>query len=63
LLLVSSTVLMAVTLVVPYVPMTAALGFVPLPLGVLAAVVAITALYVEATELVKRWFYRQRVVA
>jgi Mg2+-importing ATPase len=61
LLLMSSTVLMAVTLVVPYVPMAAALGFVPLPAAVLAAVVAITVLYVKATELVKRWFYRERM--
>jgi hypothetical protein len=35
------------------------LGFVPLAPGVLAAVAGITVLYVLATELMKRWYYRR----
>ena len=37
------------------------LGFVPVPLPVLAALALITAGYVLVTELAKVWFYRRRV--
>ncbi len=39
-------------------PFTAAFGFVPLPLGTLAAIVAILVGYIVATEAAKAWFYR-----
>jgi len=58
LLLISTLGLSALALAIPYLPGVSVLGFVPLPFGLLAAVVAITALYVGAVELLKRWFYR-----
>jgi Mg2+-importing ATPase len=57
LLLISSLILVAVTFTIPYLPHAGLLGFVPLPAGVLLALTAITALYVLATEVMKRWFY------
>jgi P-type Mg2+ transporter len=59
LLLWSSVALIGLTAGIPYLPVTSVLGFVPLPGTLLATVVAITALYVLATELTKHWFYRQ----
>ena len=38
--------------------MIGVIGFVPLPGMLLMTVMAITSLYVAATELTKRWFYR-----
>jgi Mg2+-importing ATPase len=45
-------------LALPYLPHAAVFDFEPLPAGVLAAVLAITAAYVLVTELAKRAFYR-----
>jgi Mg2+-importing ATPase len=61
LLLVSTLVLILVAVVIPYLPFVRSFGFVPLPGVLLAAIAAITALYVVATELAKHWFYRQVV--
>ena len=58
LLLWSTVVLMAVTLVIPYVPFIGVFGFVSLPAGLVLTVVAITAAYVVATEMTKKWFYQ-----
>ncbi len=57
-LLVSTLVLLAVAFAVPFLPHAQLLGFVPLPGALLAALAAITLLYLGATELTKRWFYR-----
>jgi len=55
-----STVILAVlSLATPYLPFVATLGFVPLPLSLLATLSGITLLYVFATELGKAWFYRR----
>jgi Mg2+-importing ATPase len=59
LLLWSSVALIGLTAGIPYLPVASVLGFVSLPGTLLATVVAITALYVLATELTKHWFYRQ----
>ncbi|CAN7584915.1 magnesium-translocating P-type ATPase [Mesorhizobium amorphae] len=48
-----------VAIMIPYLPFAAWFGFVPLPLPVLAGLVAITALYLLASEATKRWFFRQ----
>ncbi|WP_258051802.1 magnesium-translocating P-type ATPase [Mesorhizobium sp. INR15] len=48
-----------VAIAVPYLPFAAWFGFVPLPLPVLAGLVAITTLYLLASEATKRWFFRQ----
>jgi len=58
LLLWSTVGLIALSFAIPYLPFAGAFGFVPLPGALLAAVAAITALYVAATELAKRWFYQ-----
>jgi Mg2+-importing ATPase len=57
-LLWSTVALVAVTFAIPYLPFVSVLGFVPLPGEILAAVAAITVLYVAATEATKRRFYR-----
>jgi len=46
-----------VALALPYLPRAAVFDFEPLPAGVLAAVLGITAAYVLVTELAKRAFY------
>jgi P-type Mg2+ transporter len=51
----------AAAVAIPYLPFSDRLGFTPLPTGLLAALVGITALYVLATEFLKRRFYRERV--
>ena len=53
--------MIVVAVVIPYLPFVRSFGFVPLPGVLVAAIAAITALYVVATELAKRWFYRQVV--
>lgn len=58
LLLTSTLVLIGLTLSISYLPGAGWLGFVPLPGAFLAALVTITAGYVTAAELTKRWFYR-----
>jgi Mg2+-importing ATPase len=60
LLLVSTCVLAAVTLALPYLPLVGVMGFEPIPASVLAVLATITGLYVGAAELGKRWFYRGR---
>jgi hypothetical protein len=54
----ASGALIALTFAIPYLPFTATFGFVPLPGGLIAAIATIAALYVIATELRKKWFYR-----
>jgi Mg2+-importing ATPase len=55
----STAVLVVVAFAVPFLPHASVLGFVPLPLEVLALLTGITVLYVAATELLKRLFYRR----
>jgi Mg2+-importing ATPase len=58
LLLGSTLVLIVVAFAVPYLPHARLLGFVPLPGALLAALAAITVLYVAAAEVTKTWFFR-----
>jgi Mg2+-importing ATPase len=58
LLLASTCVLIAVTFAIPYLPLVGVLGFVPLPGTLALALSLITAVYVVAAELTKKWFYR-----
>jgi hypothetical protein len=46
------------TFAMPFLPLVEILGFVPLSLPLLAAIAAITLLYVVAAEVGKQWFYR-----
>jgi Mg2+-importing ATPase len=58
-LLISALVIAGVTLVLPYSPLSGVLGFTPLPVSLLLVLLVITALYIVASELTKRWFYRR----
>jgi Mg2+-importing ATPase len=58
LLLISTVVLIAVALAIPYLPFGDVFGFVRLPGAMLGTITVITVLYVAATELQKKWFYR-----
>ncbi|WP_292166927.1 magnesium-translocating P-type ATPase [Mesorhizobium sp.] len=46
-----------VAIAMPYVPVAANFGFVPLPLPVLVGLIAITGVYLLASEMTKRWFF------
>ncbi|MEP7357477.1 MAG: cation transporting ATPase C-terminal domain-containing protein, partial [Anaerolineales bacterium] len=56
-LLLSTLAVAAITLVLPYLPVSGYLGFVPLPAELMLLLMGITALYVLAAELAKRFFY------
>jgi P-type Mg2+ transporter len=58
LLLWSTVALVALTYALPYLPLVGVFGFVPLPGVVLVTISAVTALYVAATEVAKKRFYR-----
>ena len=57
LLLVSTLVVIAITLVLPYLPFSSFFGFVPLPAPLMLSMVALTMAYVLAVEAAKKWFY------
>jgi len=57
LLLVSTLIIIAVTLILPYLPFISVFGFVPLPAPLMLAMIGLTALYVLVTELAKKFFY------
>jgi len=57
-LLLTTLLVVAATLVLPYTPIAGILGFEPLPGLFLLAVVGIVALYAVAAEVAKRLFYR-----
>jgi Mg2+-importing ATPase len=58
LLLLSTMALIPVAFAIPYAPFAGVFGFVPLPPALAATIGGITLLYVAATELQKKWFYR-----
>jgi len=47
----------ALTVLVPYIPFSHFLGFTPLPVWIMAAMIGLTALYVAAVEIVKKHFF------
>ena len=58
-LLWATLLVLAMTFAIPWLgPLSAAFGFVPMPPGTLAAIVAILIAYILATEAVKAWFFR-----
>lgn len=58
LLFYSTIILIGITFVIPFLPFVSFMGFVPLPIWILIALGGIMLLYVAATELLKKWFYR-----
>ncbi|MHB1295817.1 MAG: magnesium-translocating P-type ATPase [Anaerolineae bacterium] len=57
LLLVSTLIVFGIALMLPYLPFSLLLGFTPLPMPLMLAMLGLTALYVAATEGAKRYFY------
>jgi Mg2+-importing ATPase len=57
LLLVSTLIFIGIALVLPYLPFISVFGFVPLPVSLMLTMLGLTALYVVATEVTKRYFY------
>jgi Mg2+-importing ATPase len=58
-LLLAALAVAAVTIVLPYSPLSKLLGFRPLPLPMLLVLVGITVLYITASELVKKAFFQR----
>ncbi|MGC8785961.1 MAG: magnesium-translocating P-type ATPase [Anaerolineae bacterium] len=56
-LLLSTLVIAAITVAIPYLPFAGILGFTPLPASVMLGLLGITVLYVLATEVAKKAFY------
>jgi len=57
LLLVSTVIVIALTLVLPYLPFNFLFGFIPLPAPLMFTMLGLTALYVLVTEFAKKYFY------
>ncbi len=57
LLLASTLIFIVIALVLPYLPFISVFGFVPLPAPLMLAMIGLTALYVLATEVTKKFFY------
>lgn len=58
-LLGSTGAVVFIALLLPYLPLSPVLGFMPLPATVLLGVVGLTLAYGLTVELTKRWFYRR----
>jgi len=57
----STLAVATVALALPWLPAVAnVLGFVPIPLPLMASLIAVVGTYVAATEAVKRWFWRHQ---
>ena len=57
LLWLSTLIVAIVTLIIPYLPFSALLGFTPLPIPIIVLLCSITALYVLTAEVAKKRFY------
>ena len=57
LLLVTTVVVIAIALVLPYMPFSSIFGFVPLPAPLLLGMIGLTLAYVFAVEVAKKMFY------
>jgi Mg2+-importing ATPase len=60
-LLISMILVLIITVVLPYSPISELLGFKPMALSSLMLLGLITLLYVAASEVVKRIFYRKMI--
>ncbi len=63
LLLVSTSVVIAITLVIPYLPFDFIAGFIPLPAPLMLAMIGLTLVYVVAAEITKKFFYARQGTA
>ncbi len=55
----TSALVVALVLVLPYLPFSSALGFTPLPASVICGMVGIALAYAIVSEMTKRWFFRR----
>jgi Mg2+-importing ATPase len=58
-LLVSTAIVAAITIVLPFMPFSSILGLTPLSIDLILALLGITLLYLVGTEATKRVFYRK----
>ena len=58
-LLAPTAVIVGLTLILPYSPVAGIFGFEPLPLSFLLFLIVIVLLYIAATELAKRTYYKR----
>jgi Mg2+-importing ATPase len=56
---ISTLAVSLVALALPYVPFGVIMGFTPLPIWLLVALVALTGFYVVVTEITKKYFYKR----
>ncbi|MBK8834986.1 MAG: HAD-IC family P-type ATPase [Anaerolineae bacterium] len=57
LLWVSTVIVIAITILLPYLPFAGIFGFIPLPAPLMLTVLGLTGLYVLVTEIAKKFFY------
>jgi Mg2+-importing ATPase len=57
LLLASTVIVVAITLILPYVPFNYLFGFIPLPAPLMLTMIGLIGLYVLVTEIAKKYFY------
>jgi Mg2+-importing ATPase len=60
LLLVSTSIVIAITLVIPYLPFDSIFGFIPLPAPLMLAMMGLTLAYIVAVEIAKKFFYARQ---
>ena len=61
-LLIAVLTIVTIAAVLPYTPIGIVLGFVPLPVSLLAAIGLLAATYLLLVQLVKTWFYRRHAL-
>ena len=61
-LLIAVLTVVAIAGVLPYTPLGALLGFVPLPLALLGAIAFLAVTYLLVVQAVKTWFYRKHAL-
>lgn len=59
LLMVLSSVVIVITISLPYLPLAGYMGFTPLPAWIMLVLIAFTVAYVAAAETAKKYFYRR----
>jgi Mg2+-importing ATPase len=62
LLAVTSLTIVSVAAIIPFTPLGAWFGFVAPPAGLLVTIAILTAAYLIAVEVAKRWFFRRHPV-
>jgi Mg2+-importing ATPase len=60
LLWITTLVITLITIIIPYLPISALMGFTPLPLSIMMTMVFIVALYIVAAEVVKRIYFARQ---